>query len=329
MESNTFNFEVTNQLRGLAILMVIAGHMELTSALNNSGGWGVAIFLMLSGFGLTLSYQKKGLKNFFRKKLFKVLLPYSAVTIILLAADKVIFHRQYGILKSLLAILGLGFRSPVDGTMWYVTYILIWYLVFYCIFRLNINFKLKLVLTGLASAACYLAISIILPDTTVIRNYSFNFLLGVTLAAANNKINAINSVTIKRYLALIPIPCAIIFYIFNYRITFGNDKVNPVSLIAFAIGSIAVVSLYSMHNLKSRLLQFIGKISYEMYLVEGVILFKYSSILDFSSYKYTRLGLSFIIIVASGYLLNFLFGKITPLISKAVFPRIRVLKASH
>jgi len=66
-----------------------------------------------------------------------------------------------------------------------------------------------------------------------------------------------------------------------------------------------------------------------MYLVEGVILFKYSSILDFSSYKYTRLGLSFIIIVASGYLLNFLFGKITPLISKAVFPRIRVLKASH
>lgn len=50
--------EITNSLKGIAILFVLFGH---TNFLDSSGAWGVHIFLLLSGYGLECSYQKNGI----------------------------------------------------------------------------------------------------------------------------------------------------------------------------------------------------------------------------------------------------------------------------
>lgn len=59
-----FNIELTNAYRGVAILMVIIQHCSGklgTNVFTPLGGMGVAVFLVLSGFGLSESYKKKGI----------------------------------------------------------------------------------------------------------------------------------------------------------------------------------------------------------------------------------------------------------------------------
>ena len=59
-----FNIELTNAYRGVAILMVIIQHCSGklgTNVFTPLGGMGVAVFLVLSGFGLSESYIKKGI----------------------------------------------------------------------------------------------------------------------------------------------------------------------------------------------------------------------------------------------------------------------------
>ena len=74
-----FNIYLTNAYRGVAILMVVIQHCAGefgTNLFTPFGGIGVAIFLILSGFGLSESFKKKGINGFVTKKLWRVWLPY-------------------------------------------------------------------------------------------------------------------------------------------------------------------------------------------------------------------------------------------------------------
>lgn len=62
--------EGTPELKGLAILLVLPGHMAhlfgliIMPVTDYLGAQGVELFLFLSGFGLTASYFNKGLKGY-------------------------------------------------------------------------------------------------------------------------------------------------------------------------------------------------------------------------------------------------------------------------
>ncbi len=72
-----FNFmsvDYTNILRGAAIILVILMHSTCDYGLRiftPLGGIGVSIFLILSGFGISESYKKYGLTDFWRKKFYE------------------------------------------------------------------------------------------------------------------------------------------------------------------------------------------------------------------------------------------------------------------
>ena len=70
-----FNRNFTDSLRGIAILLDIAGAIG-TNLCTPLGGIGVALFLFLSGYGLNESYKAHVLKLFWIKRITKVLLPY-------------------------------------------------------------------------------------------------------------------------------------------------------------------------------------------------------------------------------------------------------------
>lgn len=62
----------TNELRGIAILLVIVHHVGLRlgdNVFTPLGGIGVALFLIISGYGLNESFKKNGNKSFWQKKL--------------------------------------------------------------------------------------------------------------------------------------------------------------------------------------------------------------------------------------------------------------------
>lgn len=76
--------EIIDFLRGFAIFTIALMHLvqgNLIGALNKAasfGGAGVHVFILVSGFGLYLSYRKKPLKygEFLKKRFGKVYLPY-------------------------------------------------------------------------------------------------------------------------------------------------------------------------------------------------------------------------------------------------------------
>lgn len=83
-------FDMVDYLRGFAIFTIALMHLIqrfLPGALNKVaafGGAGVHVFILVSGFGLYLSYRKKPLENgqFLRKRFGKVYWPYAVVVLL-------------------------------------------------------------------------------------------------------------------------------------------------------------------------------------------------------------------------------------------------------
>ncbi|MRI80821.1 acyltransferase family protein [Aerococcaceae bacterium DSM 109653] len=61
----------TSIIKGIAILLVVTVHVDAfwskVGGIQFIGGVGVALFLICSGYGLYCSYEKFGLKDFFKK----------------------------------------------------------------------------------------------------------------------------------------------------------------------------------------------------------------------------------------------------------------------
>lgn len=107
--------EKSNILRAMAIIFVLIGHglQWLTNSnlnvLNWGGGVGVAIFLILSGYGLTESYLSEGRidsKKFWKKRICTVMIPYWIIMVIQKVLDRILFKRYIGVKETLLSIIG-------------------------------------------------------------------------------------------------------------------------------------------------------------------------------------------------------------------------------
>ena len=140
----------TNQMKGLAIIIVIVHHLSYHTIENSSdliifrdsGFLGVALFLVLSGFGLSLSLQKKGIKNFFTKRLTKVYVPFLFAMLLEVFLNKLIFNKDNNIFNKLFNIF---FNVMlIDRNMWFIVFIILWYGITYLIFWLNLSNLLKI-----------------------------------------------------------------------------------------------------------------------------------------------------------------------------------------
>ena len=131
------NIDHTNQLKGLAIMMVIFSHIgyfldagnRFLYPLSVAGGVGVNIFLFLSGYGLTISelkYHHNPIK-FYLKRLKRVFLPMWIVLIFFLLLDIFLLNINYPF--KTLFYLAVGFVPDADiyttfnSPLWYFTFI--------------------------------------------------------------------------------------------------------------------------------------------------------------------------------------------------------------
>lgn len=118
------SMDYTQVMRCVAILMVMLQHLSGfvfgSRVFTPFGGGGVAIFLIISGYGLTLSAKKKGLSAFWSKKAVRVFFPWMVVWAVMLTI------RGYGNEGSTLPTLFLLTRFN-----WYLQYLLLCYAVFY------------------------------------------------------------------------------------------------------------------------------------------------------------------------------------------------------
>ena len=125
--------ETGQLLRGIAILMVLLGHCGYIVM---GGAGGVALFLVLSGFGLNLSCEKSGLAFYWNRRIRKVWLPA-----IIVGAFNILTMGVKSWPHRITMLLGFDLGMNLDKTMWYVSFILVWYLVYYILALVSIPLK--------------------------------------------------------------------------------------------------------------------------------------------------------------------------------------------
>ena len=121
-EAGFMNRQFTEILKGISIQTVVWAHGGARLGIGGIqfiAGTGVALFLICSGFGLEESFQRNGIKNFWRKRLLRLCIPYWIVSIVGL-----FITNNYNSSKFLKAI------AFIDAA-WFTRYIFICYVIFW------------------------------------------------------------------------------------------------------------------------------------------------------------------------------------------------------
>lgn len=272
-KENFFNIEknTTTFLKGIAILFVILGHMGY---IYNAGSWGVSLFLILSGYGIFKSYQKNGLKKYFSKKIKKIFLPYVLVTIFVLLYNYIKFKISKKTI--IFSLLGIDFGFICDGTMWYISYIFIQYIIFFIVAFAFKKIKRENIKSILIILSCFILSYIIykLNIRYVIWRhaagtflYRYSFGLGLTISFLSNyKI----SVKIKKIFLTFASFGLLFVILCLYNCVTTNSKyfiyANSMPILLILLNELKLVKF------KNKTINFIGNISFDIYLWEAFFL---------------------------------------------------------
>ncbi|MDE5941670.1 MAG: acyltransferase family protein [Muribaculaceae bacterium] len=258
------SFPFTNSMRGVAILMILVGHISGVMgivALNPLASTGVTLFLILSGYGLNESFRKHGLRHFWRKKILRVLLPYSFVFIAL-----AVFNHNTSPLSWALNLLGLR------TSYWYIAFIIKCYLIFWLASVAAPPYRLW-IMTLLSVGLFFIGGELEAPQ-------SFSFLFGVALSHSAISPSRLRNATVPKIL-LRPASIACLTFVIGTMFLaikqipyvraeyYGSMLYDLIQLLINLPYAVSV--MFALYGLKSfpssRFLLFTGSISYELYLI--------------------------------------------------------------
>lgn len=306
-----FSKNASNNAKGVAIFCVMFFHLVQMKKLPIDSFYSffatasVSFFLIASGYGLTNSYLKSGINNFFLKRIKAVYIPFALATIILSLVKGFIPGEISSVVRT---ITFLAPELPVDGTMWYIYYIAVLYVVFYFSFyiceRYSINTAFALLMIVAFSVLMY---NISLPIKynligTLFSFHAFSFPVGVLLGMIKIKNNKI--IRLYHYAIII-----------LFLMMFASLKTHP-SMIKFTFTSVlfglALISIFEVVKVKGAIISFLGAYSYEAYLFEGVL--RYNT---YSDNYIVNASLFFMLVFAISYSFRALLNMLFEVIKKA------------
>ena len=264
-----FSRECTTVLKGTAIVLVIIGHRGLIDC---AGSWGVLIFLMLSGYGIFKSAQKKGLKNFWCNRVIGVLVPYMLFSVIQLGLS-LVKGEEIGVWSVFCMLMGMDFGFNLDPTMWFISYIFVCYAVF-CVAwhffqrRGAISFVLVMFVSFVLIAAVGLT-NIVWHRGAAAWAYFWAFPAGVLLAMYEQRLagGSLGYFTLVGLSALVMV-----------TLMYGtqHESLNLFSYSAagavFMVLAVKFLMDGPLAGVLAKALQPVGDVSYAMYLNEGFLI---------------------------------------------------------
>jgi peptidoglycan/LPS O-acetylase OafA/YrhL len=146
--SEVFSNEVTNELKGFAILAIIFSHIgyflvtdhRFLFPLSIAAGVGVNMFFFLSGYGLTVSTLTKNLSpiQFYRLRLLKLFVPLWLILIFFFSLDYFVLDKTYDVSYILYSFFGIfttaDLFTDINSPLWYFTPIIFYYILFPLLF---------------------------------------------------------------------------------------------------------------------------------------------------------------------------------------------------
>ena len=143
--------EGTRALKGIAILTVIlshasaAGFFERVPLFSNKNLMslfceiGMSVFLILSGYGVMISFLEKGMEKFWDKKFLNIFFPAIFIQCVYLCIRMLQDYFNGGVeldFQHLFSdVLCVGQTNGIDATMWYLSYLIFCYISFYFFFQ--------------------------------------------------------------------------------------------------------------------------------------------------------------------------------------------------
>lgn len=326
----------TQELKGLAILMVLFGHIgyflfpgsNFLWPLSVDAGVGVNMFFILSAYGLCASWEKLSgsylirLTTFYRKRVLGVFPELWVILGAFFLLDLFLLDRSYGLTYIVQSILGFypsaDLTKDVNSPLWYITPILVYYIVFPLLYVK----KLPLFSAGLVALVGLFLTRLPLPvSQDVLKLYKLHYLafpLGIFLyrilpylSKAKIVFTSNRMVTIAKLTAVVMLLTLGSYTSIKSGVGQGVYKEQLTSLVT----AFSFILAFTLVNIQSKLLALIGNLSYEIYLLHWPVLSRYD-------FLYNRLNdyvatifylLTFMI---SGWLLKILVqGKSTHFLS--------------
>jgi peptidoglycan/LPS O-acetylase OafA/YrhL len=286
-------YELADYLKGYSIFTIIIFHYMQTISLSpflakaiNIGGTGVHTFLLISGFGLYLSFQSKPLPfvQFIKRRLGKVYIPY--ILIVLLSAFITLFIPIYQ--SSWYALGGHVFLYKMfdssiigsyGGQFWFISTIIQFYLVFHGLAWLktktsNAAFLIigLVVSIGWAVLIVYIGKSELASYNRFFLQYAWEFMLGMVIAAMvkDNSLQKITGrLTTLHYFVIGAIGMAL-YIVMALKLGFIGQLFNDIpALIGYGCVAIFLYRLGSKPI--NKFFVYTGDISYPLFIIHILI----------------------------------------------------------
>lgn len=265
----------TTAIKGFSILTVVWAHSGAKLSVGGIqfiAGIGVALFLMCSGYGLEVSYERNGLKGFWKKRLLGVCLPFWVVELVGLFATGTFTIKTY--------LLDFCFSKPATGYGWFMGYIVICYLIFYAVKRLIKDRKMQMVVLFGAFGIWFVVESVFFanPDMPFLRaRQMLSFPVGVLLAVNKDKIErTLTRVTNILILTGGGIVCLLFMAITQLNAVKSLPYIvsNVMALLTCLPMAIGIMIFGKLFDglFENKMLAMTGMISYEIYLVHAFTL---------------------------------------------------------
>ena len=250
--------KLTECFRGVAILLIMIQHLagHWTNVFTPFGGIGVAMFLLLSRFGLNESCKKNGMGGFLTKKFYRIWLPFFLFYVFLY-----LFKENMDILSFLRNV----FSVEQSGYYWYIHYLIRCYIVFWIVNKYVKKYKWW--------GYFFLVVFSFFATHSLCAEQCLSFPLGVLLS---DKKEYLLSLKIKKaivYLAIflfLGITCLLIKQLPMVREYFGTYLYFFVELgIKLPLGVSVMLFLWMLPSryVVGPFVALCGLLSYELYLV--------------------------------------------------------------
>jgi peptidoglycan/LPS O-acetylase OafA/YrhL len=330
-----FPLEVTNELKGLAILAIVLSHVgyflvsdnRFLQPLSNYAGVGVDLFLVLSGFGLVVSALQKPrtIGQFYLRRLPRIYVPMIIALVIFLLLDGFILHQTYPFGTTIKNLLGLfpkaNLYEHIDSPLWYVTFLLVNYFIFPFIFQRRFPlFSAALLALVMWFFVRYIPkLDIIALD--LVSFYKLHFLafpMGMVFAGIINLsfVKKLITTEIRPRVSLILRFCGlvlggVILYYTYYHSLVGETwlRESISSLVTVA----ALIIIFISKKINFIFLSLFGIFSFEIYLLHWPLLWRYN-------FLFGRLspGLAMLLYLGLFVVVGFIFKRVTDRIFKLI-----------
>lgn len=332
-EKLAFRGANTQIAKGVAVLLLLWHHLRFGDLVANPvpSGFGVlvafygkvcvAIFLVLSGYGLWMSYNKKRPKygDFLKTKVPNLMMPYWISFIVFGVLGALFFDRTvnylYGgsVLDMIINFLGLNMyfsSGSMNDAWWFISLILLFYVLFPPAFTLLEKMPPVFIVLSFAS--------LLWRSSYFVVDWIFPFTVGMIIAKYNLFVKIKQRENLKVRLIVEIALLAMVMYI-RYLMTIHTyySYLKTDGFIAVLVIQI-MFELYEYLGFANKVLEYLGKHSYNIYLTHSFFMSYF-----FWDFTYMvlpeALGFLFVLVMSilSSYMINFLDGAVNKLIKKS------------